>query len=119
MRLRPVRSCDQRLQIGIARRQHGGEPRDFLFATAFFAGLLESPAHAHIAQGAFAVNFLLQTAQGFIHWLAFFQFNLGQSNSLPLRGAVGGQPGAQKSRVRRLNRFRQPVNLQKSQICMP
>ena len=111
----PGLSFRSALQVRVTRGQHGGEARHFFFAAAFFAGLLVAAAHAHIFQGAFAVNFLLQTAQGFIHWLAFFQFNLGQSNSLPLRGAVGGQPGAQ-NRVARLELFRRRVNLQKTAL---
>lgn len=112
-------SADQGLLIGIARRQHGGEPRDFFLTTPPFARLFVAPAHAHIAQGTFAINLLLETTQRFINGLAFFQFNLGQSNSLPSRGigrrlagrskigreaSAGGNPG-QSSKCRNLRGF--------------
>jgi hypothetical protein len=43
------------------------------------------PVIAYDFQRPFAVDFLLQSPQGFFHWLAFFQFNFCQSNSHPLR----------------------------------
>ena|ERR1700722_5711225 len=43
------------------------------------------PVVAHDLQRPFAVDFFLQSPQGFFDWLAFFQFNFGQFNSLPLQ----------------------------------
>ena len=63
---------EQPSQIRVARGQHGGETRDFLLASAFFAGLFERAMAAHDFQRAFAVDFFLKPAQRAIHRFAFF-----------------------------------------------
>jgi hypothetical protein len=72
--------------VRVARGKHRGEPRGFFFAPAFLAGLFEMPMAAHDLEGPFAVDFFLKSPQRTFHWLAFFQSNLGQRNSLPFRG---------------------------------
>ena len=89
------------LQIGVASGQHGGKARGFLLAAPPFARFFVMPVIAHDFQGAFAVNLLLQPAQGLVHGFAFFKFNLGQSVSLPLRAERAGFGlSSQKFRVR-------------------
>ena len=46
------------------------------FAAAFLAGLLVMPMCPRFAQGAFAVEFLFQTPQGFLYGFAFLEFYL-------------------------------------------
>jgi len=75
------------LQIRVTGGQHGGETRGLFLAATLLARLFIMPMAAHNAQRALTINLFLQATQGFIHWLAFFQLNLGQSNSLPSRGS--------------------------------
>ncbi|MDB6019831.1 MAG: hypothetical protein JWR19_4320 [Pedosphaera sp.] len=79
----------KRLQIRVACGQHGGKPCGFHLATFAFARLFKVPVTAHDLESPFAVDFFLQSPQGFFNGLAFFQFNLGQINSLPLKRTVG------------------------------
>src|SRR5579859_6288452 len=60
------------LQVRVTRAQHCGEPRGFHLAPFAFAGLLEVPVIAHNLKRPFAVDFFLQSPQGFLYWLAFF-----------------------------------------------
>ena len=71
-RFNDSRSDELELQVRVTRGQHGGETRDFLLATAFFAGLFERAMAAHDFQRAFAVDFFLKPAQRAIHRFAFF-----------------------------------------------
>ena len=80
------------LQVGVTGGQHGGEPRHFFFAAAFLAGLFKGPALPHGLERALAVDLFLQSPQCFIYWLAFFEFNLGQTNSLPLQKTRDARP---------------------------
>ena len=66
------------LFVGVTRGEHGGETRNFFFATALLAGLFEAPVGAHDLERAFAVDFFLQPTQRTFHGFAFFQFNLCQ-----------------------------------------
>ena len=67
-----TRPANCRLQVRIARGQHGGEPRRFFLATAALARLFKMPMAAHGFQRAFAIDFLFQSPQRFINGLAFF-----------------------------------------------
>ena len=80
------------LEVRVTGRQHGGKPGRFFFATAAFTGLFEMPMIAHGFKRAFAIDFFLQSAQGFINGFAFFQFNFCQTNSLPLQKTREQQP---------------------------
>jgi hypothetical protein len=62
----------------VTRGQHRGEPRNFFFATAAFAGLFKLSASAHDFERAFAIDFFLKPTQRTIHGFAFFQFNFSQ-----------------------------------------
>lgn len=83
---------NQFLQVGVTGGQHGGEPRHFFFAAAFLAGLFKGPALPYGLERTLAVDFFLQSPQCFIYWLAFFEFNLGQTNSLPLQKTRDARP---------------------------
>jgi hypothetical protein len=71
--------------VGVAGGQHGGEAGRLFLAAAFLARLFKMPVAAHDFERALAVDLFLQSPQCFIHRLAFFEFNLGQTNSLPLQ----------------------------------
>src|SRR5262245_51828469 len=75
-----------RLQVGVTCAQHGGETRGFFLAAPAFTRFFEVPMVTHLFERAFAVDFLFQPAQRPIHRFTFFQPDLGQLNSLPLRG---------------------------------
>ena len=66
------------LQVRVTRAQHCGEPRRLHLAPFAFAGLLEVPVIAYNLQRPFAVDFFLQSPQGLLYWLAFFQFDFCQ-----------------------------------------
>ena len=72
--------------IGVTGAQHGRKAGCLHFAALAFAGLLKMPVIAHLLQSPFAIDLFLQTAQGFVNRLAFFQSNLCQKFSLPLSG---------------------------------
>src|SRR6185503_47696 len=75
---------EQKLQIRVTRAEHGGESRGLFFAPPTFARFLEMPMVAHFFQGAFAIDFFLQSSQRPIYRLALLKPNLGQLTSLPL-----------------------------------
>src|SRR5438477_11816451 len=85
----------KKLQIGIAGGQHGREAGRFFFAPALLAWLLEMTTSAHHLQGALAVDFLFQSPQRFIHWLAFFKIYFSQNSftSSPTTWESGGRYG--------------------------
>ena len=64
------------LVICVARGEHGGETGNLLLATADGTRFLELPAHTHVFQRAFAIDFFLQPTQRTFYRFAFFQFNL-------------------------------------------
>src|SRR5579859_1605258 len=66
-------------KIRVAGAQHGGETGRLHLATAAFARLFKVPVIADDLERPFAVNFFLQSPQGLLDWLAFFQFNFCQS----------------------------------------
>ena len=74
------------LHIRVPRGEHGRKACGLFLATTLGAGLLEVAPVAHVAQGAFAVQLLLQTAQDLVHGLALFQSDLSQRFSLPFQG---------------------------------
>ncbi len=76
-RIRPhaSRHC---LHFGVTRAQHSREPRGLFLAPPSFTRLFEMPVASYNFQCPFPVDLLLQPAEGFIHRLAFFQFNLSQ-----------------------------------------
>jgi hypothetical protein len=89
----PVRDrhpAADKLQVGVAGGQHGGKPGRFFLAAPALARLFKMPVAAHDFQRTFAVDFFLQSPQGLFDGLAFFQFNFGQTLSLPLCTTWGG-----------------------------
>jgi len=60
-----------RLQVSVTGAEHGGEPRRLFFATTAFARFLEVAMITHFAERSFAVDFLLQSPEGFFNRLAF------------------------------------------------
>src|SRR5581483_462335 len=72
-------------QVRVTRAQHRGEPRRLFLAPPPLTRLFEMPVVAHDFERAFAVDLFLQSPQRFLDGLAFFQLNLCQTNSLPLR----------------------------------
>lgn len=60
------------LQISVTSGQHRGKAGGLFLAPALLTRLFVMPVAANDAQRAFAINLLLETAQGFFHWLAFF-----------------------------------------------
>src|SRR5690349_13420163 len=66
------------LHVRVARAQHRGKTGRLLLAPAFLAWFFEVPMVAHRFERPFAVDLLLQSPQGLLHGLAFFQFNFGQ-----------------------------------------
>ena len=102
-RTRPE-SFNGKLQICVARGQHGGEPRGFHLATAAFARLFEMPMVADFLEGSLAVHFLLQTAKRFFNGFALFQPDFGQLTHF-LSGTFGASPpliGGASPKVRRV-----------------
>ena len=84
-----------RSHIGVSGGQHRGKAGGFGLAPFPFAGLFKMPVIAHFLECAFAVNLLLQPAQGLVHRLALLKSNFGQIISLPLRfGARAGMARA-------------------------
>src|SRR5205814_5060129 len=81
------------LHIGVTGAEHRGKPGCLLFAPAFLARLFEMPMSAHNFQGAFAVDFLFQSPQRLVYWLAFFKLYFGQNTitSSPQTSAAPGQ----------------------------
>ena len=102
-RTRPE-SFNGKLQICVARGQHGGEPRGFHLATAAFARFFEMPMVADFLEGSLPVHFLLQTAKRFFNGFAFFQPDFGQLTHF-LSGTFGASPpliGGASPKVRRV-----------------
>ena len=64
--------ANNKLQFGVTSAQHGRETGGFFFAATAFTWLFVMTMAAHFFQSAFAVDFLLQTTQGFVYGLAFF-----------------------------------------------
>src|SRR5262249_37019974 len=60
------------LQVSVARTEHGGEPRGLFLPAPTFAWFLKMPMVPHLFQGAFAVDFFLQSPQRPIHGFALF-----------------------------------------------
>jgi hypothetical protein len=72
--------------IGVTGAQHGGKAGRFHFAALALAGLFKMTVIAHFLQSPFTIDLFLQSPQGFIDGLAFFQSNFCQKFSLPLSG---------------------------------
>ena len=92
VQLRPARD-KAKLQVRVTGAQHGGEARGFHLATLGGARFFKGPLGADDSQRSFAVDFFLQSPQRFFNWLAFFEFDFCQCNSLPLQSLRRrGQP---------------------------
>ncbi len=61
--------------IGIPRLQHGREPGRLLLSALLGAGLFEPPMEADLHHGLFAVQFLLEPAQGLLDRLSSSEFH--------------------------------------------
>lgn len=86
------RPAPENLHVGVAGAQHGREPGRLFLAAPAFARLLKMPVNADNFQRSLTVDSLLQSPQGLFNGLAFFQFNLGQTFSLPLQQTSGRRP---------------------------
>ncbi len=76
-----ARNC---LQFSVACAEHGRKPGHFHFAPTFFAWLFKMTMVPDLFQNAFTIDALFQAPQSFLNGLTLFQFNFGQTDSLPL-----------------------------------
>jgi len=60
------------LLVGVSRLQHGREAGGFGFPAFSGAGLFEAPMQADLQHGLFAVQSLLEPAEGLFHRFSFF-----------------------------------------------
>jgi len=66
-----TRLANRPLQVSVTGAEHGGKPRYFLFASPFLARLFKMPMASNCLKRSFAVDFLLQSPEGFFNRLAF------------------------------------------------
>src|SRR5581483_2922641 len=81
-------------QVRVAGAEQGGEARRLHLAAFAFARLFKVPMVADGLERAIAIDFFLQSSQCLLNRLAFFQSNVCQFDSHPLRRLRGNGPDA-------------------------